>query len=133
VAQFFLDGIYKAWPILLEGIHKAWIAIWTFICDLDEHSSIAHEIETSIETARDFSLAKWNEYIPSTVVDHGHKFASKLGQWLDMVPDTIWETLPLTLASTLLCVVLVPWSLLKIDDFFQSVADRTRRKQNVKG
>ena len=41
---------------------------------------------------------------------------------VDKIPDSVWSTIPLTLISTILSMMIVPWTLMKIDDFFQYIA-----------
>ena len=44
------------------------------------------------------------------------------------VPDSIWQTLPTTIASSLLGLFLVPWALRQIDVSFRFVADHRSKK-----
>ena len=48
---------------------------------------------------------------------------------LEMVPESVWESLPLTVISTVLSLIIIPWSLLKIDDFFQNMADQSAKRK----
>ena len=40
-----------------------------------------------------------------------------------MIPDSVWNAVPLTLVSTILGIVVVPWCIFQVDDFFQRLAD----------
>ena len=51
-----------------------------------------------------------------------------ISKLLDLVPNTVWDTLPFTLVSCVLGTLLVPWCLLKIDVFFERLA-----KKNLEG
>jgi len=50
---------------------------------------------------------------------------------LDLIPDSIWDCIPLTIISCVLACVAVPYVIFKIDDFFQSLAnDKEEEKKN---
>lgn len=52
----------------------------------------------------------------------------KIADTLDKVPESVWNTVPLTLLSTILGILVVPWIIFKIDDLFQYLADREGAK-----
>jgi EF-hand domain pair len=58
----------------------------------------------------------WDNAVVSTLF---HGFIQK-------VPASVWNAIPLTLVSTILSMMLIPWSLMKIDDYFQALADRKK-------
>jgi ABC-type proline/glycine betaine transport system permease subunit len=55
----------------------------------------------------------------------------KIGHVFAMIPASIWNTVPLTLLSTVLGILVVPWTIFQIDDFFGYLADRQRSKIEV--
>lgn len=44
------------------------------------------------------------------------------------IPQEKWGSLPLTFLSTILALIIVPYSILKTDDFFQFLANRFGKK-----
>jgi hypothetical protein len=58
-----------------------------------------------------------------------------IDQYIQAVPPSVWNSIPLTLISTILSMMLIPWTLMKIDDFFQSLADpkKKMKKEKKKG
>jgi hypothetical protein len=106
VARSILDGIYK-----LIG------AAMQFVENLDEYSEIANKIELFVEGVRDwfYSLAP--------------TFYDKMITLLEKVPDSVWNAIPLALISLVLGVLVVPWIIFKVDDFFQYLADRRAKEK----
>mmetsp|Transcript_38401 Transcript_38401/g.59320 ORF Transcript_38401/g.59320 Transcript_38401/m.59320 type:complete len:333 (-) Transcript_38401:337-1335(-) len=87
-------------------------------------------------TPVDEMVEKYWHQLEELVLEKAPAFAWKAGssvmEVLDMVPESVWNTVPLTLLSTLLSMMIIPWTLMKIDDYFQSLADReqTKKKQH---
>lgn len=52
-----------------------------------------------------------------------------LHKYLQHIPASVWNSMPLTLISTILSMMLIPWTLMKIDDFFQNLADQKKAKK----
>jgi Ca2+-binding EF-hand superfamily protein len=46
---------------------------------------------------------------------------------LNMIPNDTWRTLPLTLLSTILTMLIVPWTIIKTDQLFQYLATNTTK------
>ena len=113
VAQAMLDGIYR-------GIELFYI----FLTTLDEHSTLMNTIEVYLESTWSDLLTRIEGHTPLMV----QFMAQKVYNLLQAVPSSVWNTLPLTLLSTVLGLAVVPWSLMKIDDYFQSLADRKAAK-----
>ena len=130
IAKVFLD-------LVLQLSYKA----YEFVSTLDEHSEYADVIGTTIlevwtnaieywgawlspfvAQASDF----WSANVPPTVIETLSEILSSatttLQGCLDAIPDSVWATIPLTLISTILSMMIIPWSLMKIDDYFQAVA-----------
>jgi EF-hand domain pair len=104
--------------LILDGIQGSILWIFTFISNLDEHSSVADRIEVSLETS-------WQCLASTTPAPVLH-FLTQLRELLSFVPESIWESVPLTFISTVLGLVVVPWLLLQIDAIFQAMADRRK-------
>lgn len=107
---------------ILEWVYQASERVFDFIANLDQHSSIADSIEVSFET---ICGAIWTS-LPTLM----HVYAEKMGHLLRMVPDSVWNALPLTIISSVLGIVVVPWIIFKVDDFFQWLADRKTSGRN---
>jgi hypothetical protein len=101
----------------------AWIV--TTIQQLDEHSSLDNTMEFFLEhvmaTIRGFLVA----YTPAVLQTAG----SKIVTLVDKIPASVWATIPLTLISTILGMMAIPWTLMKVDDFFQNLADSKAKKE----
>jgi EF-hand domain pair len=104
--------------LILDGIQGSILWILNFIGNLDEHSSVADRIEVSLETS-------WQCLAATTPAPLLH-FLTQLRELLSFVPESIWESIPLTFISTVLGLVVVPWLLLQIDAIFQAMADRRK-------
>ena len=109
VAKTVLDVLIQATRWLLN-----------FVASLDEDFELADEMELTMEAAWD-KLVRW---APEALV----RQASKAYHYLAMVPASVWEALPLTILSTILGIVVVPWCIFQVDDFFQTIADRRAAK-----
>eukprot|EP00549_Striatella_unipunctata_P019571 CAMPEP_0118710556 /NCGR_PEP_ID=MMETSP0800-20121206/23459_1 /TAXON_ID=210618 ORGANISM="Striatella unipunctata, Strain CCMP2910" /NCGR_SAMPLE_ID=MMETSP0800 /ASSEMBLY_ACC=CAM_ASM_000638 /LENGTH=352 /DNA_ID=CAMNT_0006614775 /DNA_START=276 /DNA_END=1334 /DNA_ORIENTATION=+ len=103
LAQQILDGIY--W-IIEQAI--------LFIQNLDEYSSFFNAIEIFIETKRDQLIAA----TPMVIRDG----LGTAGKYLEMVPDSVWNSIPLTLISCILAMLVVPYLVFKTDDYFRKAA-----------
>lgn len=117
IAQALLDGLY-------------WLSGKTYeqITTLDEHYDLANTLELTLENAWAQATEFWQEKVPGTLQEGAGAAGAQLQEWIDLVPDSVWNTIPLTLLSTVLSLMLIPWSLLKIDAFFQALADRGNKK-----
>lgn len=109
IAKSFLDGVI--WIIY---------AIYGFVSTLDEHSQLADVVEVSMEHIWKEAVTFWSSRMPLVFLSAGSTFSG----WIDAIPESVWNTIPLTLISTLLSMMLIPWSLMKIDDFFQWLAEK---------
>jgi hypothetical protein len=107
---------------ILNGV--AWLTEFIFntIASLDEQSEVANSTEITVEGATAWCVAR----TPSTLVSAG----TRLSNWLAMVPESVWHAIPLTLISTVLGIVVVPWCIFQVDDFFQRLAD-SKAKQKL--
>jgi hypothetical protein len=110
VAQYILNAMY------FINDH-----FWSFVMDLDEYSPMMDRFELWLEGVRDGWIAK----MPFILITLYHKLADILNK----VPDSVWNTVPLTLLSCILGCLAVPYIIFKIDDFFQSLADDRKKHQ----
>jgi hypothetical protein len=90
------------------------------VATLDEHNELFKTIELNLEHVWKTSIDFWAPLVPGSV----YQGVDNVQELLSAIPDSVWNTIPLTLLSTVLCLILVPWTLLKIDDFFQWLADQ---------
>lgn len=104
----------------LNAIYATVRATAAFVANLDEHSSVADSIELTVE-------GTW-QCLVDTTPDAIVTMVEQLHHYLSFVPDSVWNSIPLTLLSTLLGLVVVPWTLFQIDDFFQYLAERRQRR-----
>lgn len=119
VAQALLDGI--EW-----GIYR----LYELISTMDERSEVADLIEVSLEQVWEHAIRYWSSRVPEGINVFAQTAGRQIQEALQTIPDSIWETIPLTLLSAVLSLMLIPWSLLKIDDLFQKLADsNSKRKQ----
>jgi hypothetical protein len=102
---------------ILSGIYQGTERVFEIVTNLDEHSRVADVIEDSIKFSNEVFLNRLPSWMLLAFVG--------FGDWLDMVPDSVWSALPLTIISTTLGIVVVPWIIFKIDDFFQWIADHS--------
>jgi len=106
--------------MILTGFTNAIHSVWNLITQLDEHSTYANQVELAIEGARDKVLEVYSEHAP----EFFQNAVTKVADVIDSIPDSVWSTVPLTLTSAILGIMIVPWSILKMDDFFQYLADK---------
>jgi hypothetical protein len=109
IAKAFLDGIF-------------WIihAIYRVVSSLDEHSQLADAVEVSMEHIWAEAVKYWSAKIPESLVSA----SGVVSGWLGAMPESVLNTIPLTLISTVLSMMLIPWTLMKVDDFFQGLAEK---------
>jgi hypothetical protein len=95
--------------------------IYCIIATLDEQHPLFNAIELTLEHTWKTAIDFWSPMIPVVV----NRAFDKVQGFLSAVPDSVWNTIPVTLLSTVMTLTLVPWTLIKIDDFFQRIADRS--------
>jgi len=121
-------------PILAQYVWKGlcWLIQWvyTMITTLDEHSKVADAVEVSLESIWNDAVLFWKELLPweKVIPTFVYSIQNTLQGWLAAVPSSVWDTVPLTFISAILSLMLIPWSLLKIDDYFQSIADKKAKE-----
>ena len=76
----------------------------------------------------DEAMKEVSDRVPSVAVTAW----DKLIHYRDIIPDSILETLPVTLMSCVLGCLAVPFLLFKIDDFFKELADNKKGRKKGK-
>lgn len=97
----------------------------TTVQRLDEHSSLADTVEKFIERLGALFYSILIAYTPGILQTIG----SKLAHIIEQVPPSVWSAVPLTLISTILGMMAIPWTLMKVDDFFQELADKKAKQE----
>jgi EF hand len=95
--------------------------IYSVITNLDEHSRFFQWIELTLEGMAEYI---YETLLPSWVISVG----LWIGRLLAAVPSSVWSILPITVVSTVLGMLVVPYCIYQVDDFFQRLADRHARK-----
>ena len=103
---------------VLQGFYQTVEFLYVCLVNADEYSSIANTIELTVEAVGTWVWERtpgWMVVILAAVVD-----------WWQAVPDSVWNAAPLALLSTLLGILVVPFVIFQVDDFFQYVAQRAQ-------
>lgn len=103
---------------ILNGISWLIASVTMTIANLDQYSPIFAWIEMTITSARDRLWSTIPDFIVAALGHANHIWHK--------IPSAVWSSVPLTLVSTLLGILVVPWCIMKIDDFFQWLANRHR-------
>ena len=114
IAKSILDGF-------IWGIYY----LYGVISTLDEHSQLADTVEMSLERIWSEAIAFWSDKVPVQLLTAGDVISG----YLSAIPESVWNTIPLTLISTILSMMLIPWTLMKVDDFFQGLAENKGGKK----
>jgi hypothetical protein len=80
----------------------------------------------------EFGGAVWEKFVSLTPTALDNVVVT-IYHYVQKVPPSVWNALPLTLTSTLLSMMLIPWSLMKIDDYFQSLAEKKKLRKKQEG
>lgn len=105
---------------ILDGVQFVWSSICHTIATMDEHSEYANSVELAMEGAYATLMNRVTWLTPYT---------NKLNTYLEMVPESAWEAIPLAIISTILGIMVVPWCIFQVDDFFQRVAGNDTKKE----
>jgi hypothetical protein len=118
-------------PFLANSIVDGAISLaawfWHFLSTMDEHSSLVNQVELVLELIRDGIFDFYRSATPNLL----QSMLNGVANILTKVPESVWKSLPLTLTSTVLGLLIVPRSIMKMDDFFQYLADR--KSQSLDG
>jgi EF-hand domain pair len=124
IVQWSMTLMIVPWlaQFILSGIVTVITSITNVITNLDEHSAFFNFIELTIEGIAQF--------IYVTILPNFVKVTlSMIQRSIRLVPISIWKALPLTILSTVLGIVVVPYCIFQIDHYFQSLADRHHQHQ----
>lgn len=69
--------------------------------------------------------------LPEQVVLFCSRIVSNVTYIVDMIPDSVWSTIPVTLISCILSLIAVPFTILTIDDYFQKMADEKKASERA--
>lgn len=120
---------------VLEGIYWMIAYAYDFITSLDEYTTWDETAALTLEEG-----AAWTvRHLPSPVweactkiINYCHypapllKYYDTIGDAFGMIPESVWNTIPLTLLSTVLGILVIPWFIFEIDDLFSYFASRQR-------
>jgi hypothetical protein len=111
-------------PVLAQYVYKGivWLlaVVTSWLLALDDDVDWANRLHAQTDLIW-ISFVNWIEDDIPRVVQDGY---DAVVGYVDRIPPEVWDTIPITLLSTILSLMIIPWSLLKIDDFFQYLAER---------
>ncbi len=110
VAQHALNWLYYACGRLYETIST-----------LDDRFIVANWVEVALKATFQFVL----RCLPGPTL----LVISEVDDFLQGLPNSVWNAAPLALLSSILGIVVVPWIIFQIDDFFQWLASRAIRRK----
>jgi hypothetical protein len=110
VAQHALNWLYYACGRLYETIST-----------LDDRFIVANWVEVALKATFQFVLG----CLPGPTL----LVISEVNDFLQGLPNSVWNAAPLALLSSILGIVVVPWIIFQIDDFFQWLASRAIRRK----
>jgi Ca2+-binding EF-hand superfamily protein len=115
---------------VVDGAQQLWQQLWHLITSLDEQYKFVDDVQVTIEKATMLALHQFAFLTPYT--DPMTPYAEKMKQYVAMVPESVWEAIPLAIISTVLGMMVVPWCIFKVDDFFQKFAEKDVKTTKVK-
>jgi len=110
--------------LFVDLFTMGWGGAWHFVSTLDEHSSVANQIELLVEMVADMACQFYRAVVPGLIQSGGDAVTGLLAK----VPASVWVSLPLTLTSAVLGSLIVPRSIMMTDDFFQNLADNKAKQ-----
>lgn len=115
--------------LLLDGVVSLVSFCWDALTTLEGYDAIESAVLTQYN-----QIGGWfYEKSPDFLMKAGSTFASRTYGILDMIPDSVWSTVPVTLVSCILGCLAVPYIIFKIDDFFQAIGERKTTKSKTAG
>jgi len=119
LAQYLLDGI--VWLVSF---------VWSQIENVEGVDLLFDTLEEQANDYTQLALSK----VPSSLLGPLTKVYNMVADALENVPESVWETIPVTLISCVLGIILVPYTIFKVDEFFQNMADSSKKEnEKVKG
>jgi hypothetical protein len=109
---------------LLDGIQYMIVFVAAAIAGVD----IIENLWKALVTFTEDEIAYVSSFIPLVIKATG----SKLYALLCMIPESVWEALPLTLLTCILGCLAVPYMLFKLDDHIQNLAEKKKVAAELK-
>jgi hypothetical protein len=106
-------------PVILNGIITAFRFTVAELSQLDEYHAMHMLFHGGLAILATIWHVLWHTLILSYTPTTLQTMAGCLMRQICKIPDSVWKMLPLTFLSTILALVVVPHSLMKIDDFFK--------------
>jgi EF hand len=119
-------------PILAQYIYNGFVflvvTITTYLASLDDDWKFAIQLHAQL----DLIVATISTFVEDMIPGFVQTAYITITGYIDQIPDSVWDTIPITLLSTILSLMIIPWSLLQIDDFFQYLAERNAESEKKK-
>jgi Ca2+-binding EF-hand superfamily protein len=115
---------------IVDGAQYLCQSFWLLITSLDEQYKFVDDVEESIERVAVLAMHQFAFVNPYT--DPLVPYAEQAKRYVEMVPESVWEAIPKAIVSTVLGMVVVPWCIFKVDDFFQKFAEKDVKAAKVK-
>jgi hypothetical protein len=112
-------------PVILNGIGTAFRFTVAQLSQLDQYHALNVLFHGGLVILATIWHVLWHRLILSYTPTMLQTMAGFLMRQIGKIPDSIWNMLPLTFLSTILALVVVPHSLMKIDDFFKRSQGQT--------
>lgn len=116
-------------PLMAQYILSAILWAFTFgftkLTELENYDEIVDTIDDMVVNAKDWIV----EQLPAGVLLHIDTMSSSFTDLLESVPESVYSTIPVTLASCVLGIIFVPYTIFTIDEFFASMADRKKKEK----
>ena len=115
--------------LLLDGV----VSFVSFCCDALTNLEGYDAMQAAFLTQCNQTGGWLYEKFPAFLIKAGSTLASRIQGIVDVIPDSVWSTIPVTLVSCILGCLAVPYIIFKIDDFFQALAERKTTKSKTAG
>ena len=115
---------------ILDGIVNAWMYGYDRFTELDNIEEIEEQIGYLAGNATEYFEVTVQPWLIRTTPPVVAKYAQQAWDIIDDLPETVWNTVPVTILSAILGVLVVPYSIYKIDQFFDWLAERNKTKKD---
>ncbi|KAG7340202.1 EF hand domain containing protein [Nitzschia inconspicua] len=119
-------------PLLAQQLLNATVWIGTYILNIVVQTWTDHRYHTVVhweDDDLDVWERVWSDVSTSVMMWTPSQLDQVFGTlygWIQAIPVSVRNSIPLTFISTILSLMLIPWSLMKIDDYFQQLAERKK-------
>ena len=100
---------------------------WEMLSEWDNYEALE---STALAHFEELSAVVTNA-LPEQAVVFCSRIVSNVNYIVDMIPDSVWSTIPVTLISCILSLIAVPFTILTIDDYFQKMADDKKASERA--